>query len=62
MTDSVFDIGDWEQARPETDLVTVVETTLERLVHEGKAEKRAFESDGEITIYYRTLDSRAEKR
>lgn len=34
----------------------VVEASLERLVHEGRAEKRAFEDeDGEITIYYRAI-------
>jgi hypothetical protein len=98
---------DWEQAQPETDLVTVidatlrqsapealrvddflrdagstdprdrgllkavtgairwqfsrerskavVEATLERLVHEGTVEKRAFEDDEGITIYYRAI-------
>jgi hypothetical protein len=35
----------------------VVEASLERLVHEGRAEKRAFESDGEIIIYYRIAPS-----
>jgi hypothetical protein len=33
----------------------VVEAALERLVHEGSVEKRAFEDDGEITIYYRAI-------
>lgn len=34
----------------------IVETTLERLVHEGRAEKRAFEDEEGITIYYRAVD------
>lgn len=33
----------------------VVEATLERLVHDGRAEKRAFEDDDGITIYYRAV-------
>ncbi|MEM4782466.1 MAG: hypothetical protein QXG03_13025 [Halalkalicoccus sp.] len=37
----------------------VVEATLERLVHEGRAEKRAFEDEEGITIYYRAVDDAA---
>ncbi|MCH7659310.1 MAG: hypothetical protein IH933_01580 [Euryarchaeota archaeon] len=33
----------------------VVEATLERLVHEGRAEKRAVEDREGITIYYRAV-------
>lgn len=35
----------------------VIEVTLETLVHNGLAEKRALEHDGEITIYYRATKS-----
>lgn len=34
----------------------VVEASLERLVHEGRAEKRAFEAEDGIVIYYRIAD------
>ncbi len=34
----------------------IVETTLERLVHDGRAEKRAFEDEDGLTIYYRAVD------